>query len=365
MKIALEGTVFQHQITGIAKGTRCLYENSVRLGYDFDVTVVHREPLTCTFSPKIASAQVGSAVPNRLWRALVFPAYLARAKPELVHLPWNGRIPRFMPSSKVIITIHDVLPLAIPNYFASKRAELGFRKRVQNDLDRSDLVFTISKFSKNEILRNFALQIEPIVVNYASTLETHGKRQNRASEGHQDYFLYVGGYDKRKGIESLLRTFLRLHDQQRLQSKLILAGNKFYFSREFKALIGEGLKKNVVTELGYVEDSILADLYVNAKALVYPSKFEGFGLPPLEAMAMGCPVVTTNGTSIPEICGRAVCYTDPEDEEAFAQSLIDVEHSQELRDKLARRGLRQAAKFSWERSAKLFSDEVLRLIADS
>lgn len=360
MKIAVEGAVFQRPITGMNKGTRCLYENLTKLTQSLDVRVLHEEPLTCTFTPRIRSVQIGRGMPSILWRSLALPMYLARIKPTFVHFPWNGRVPRLLRDTKIIVTLHDVLPLIIPNYFPSKQVEESYRDRVQADIDRSDLLLTISNFSKREILRNFSVQAEPVVVYYAPTIQTSGN-QTSFSKSHQDYFLYVGGYDKRKGIESLLKVFITLYEQQNFQSKLLLVGNPRHYSKELKWLIDEGLRTNAVAELGFVPDSVLANLYANAKALIYPSKFEGFGLPPLEAMASGCPVVTTKCTAIPEICGDAVYYVDPDDEEAFANSLINLDNDQGLCEKLARRGLKQAGKFSWNEASRVYLDELVRL----
>ena len=370
MKIAVDGAVFQEEGTGIPKGVRCLYENAARLTRSLDVTVVHRGPLKCTFSPRIKSAQIGAAVPNRFWRALALPAYLARAKPEFVHfvhLPWRAhvRVPRLTFGSKVVLTLHDALPLTIPHYFASEQDELAYRKRVQNDLDRSDLVLTISKFSKKQILRNFDVDARLVVIYYAPTVHKSSDYLTSPSKSYDGYFLYVGGYIKRKGIERMLKIFIELHEREKLQSKLLLVGSPYHYSQELINLLHQGQRKDAVAELGYVSDSVLANLYANAKALIYPSKFEGFGLPPLEAMALGCPVITTKCTSIPEICEDAVYYIDPEDEDSFRRSLIDIEENLELRDKLARKGLEQARKFTWDNAVKTFLNETLRLVAES
>jgi glycosyltransferase involved in cell wall biosynthesis len=275
-------------------------------------------------------------------------------------------IPRLPSGSKVIVTLHDVLPLTIPNYFASEQAELAYRKRIQNGLDRSDLVLTISKFSKKEILRNFNVDARLAVIYYAPTVHKSSGYLTSPSKSYLDYFLYVGGYNKRKGIERMLKIFIELHEREKLQSKLLLVGSaRHYYPQELKKLLNQGQRKNAVAELGYVPDSALANLYTNARALIYPSKFEGFGLPPLEAMALGCPVITTKCTAIPEICGDAVYYIDPEDEEAFRSSLLDVEKNLELRNKLAREGLEQAKKFTWNNASKTFLDETSRLMEDT
>ena len=175
MKIAVDGSVFQGAGTGIPKGTRCLYENATRLTRSLDVTVVHRGPLMCTFSPKIKSVQIGAAVPNHLWRALALPAYLAAQNRNLCILcicrGSRVSVSQITFGSKVIVTLHDVLPLTVSNYFASEQAELTYRKRVQTDLDRSDLVLTISKFSKKQILRNFNVDARLVVIYYAATVQ--------------------------------------------------------------------------------------------------------------------------------------------------------------------------------------------------
>jgi glycosyltransferase involved in cell wall biosynthesis len=365
MKIAIDGTVFQQQITGIAKGTRCLYENCTKLAQSLDVRLLHKGPLTCTFAPEIRSVQIGQAVPNILWRSLALPIYVSRLKPTFMHFPWNGSVPKRISGTKVITTLHDVLPLIIPEYFGSKKAEAAYRNRVQNDIDRSDLLLTISEFSKKEILRNFKVVVDPVVIHYAPTIHISSTLSASSAGNSQDYFLYVGGYDKRKGIESLLQVFTKLHKQGKIQSKLLLVGSKLYYSHELKRLIDEGLRLKAVAELGYVPDSVLSGLYANAKALIYPSKFEGLGLPPLEAMALGCPVLTTKCTSIPEVCGDAVYYADPDDEEAFASSIIDLDNDQQLRDNLAQRGLKQAAKFSWDEASRVFLDEMLKLVTET
>ena len=110
----------------------------------------------------------------------------------------NGFAPKRVLGTKVIITLHDVLPLTMPKYFTSKKAEAAYRHRVRNDIDGSDLLLTVSEFSKKEILRNFNVKVEPVVIHYAPTLDASGRLPASPDGNNQDYFLYVGGYGKRK-----------------------------------------------------------------------------------------------------------------------------------------------------------------------
>jgi glycosyltransferase involved in cell wall biosynthesis len=274
--------------------------------------------------------------------------------PAAIHFPWNGNVPRGLSNAVVITTLNDVLPLVIPGYFKSSQAEENYRKIVQQDLDRTDLLMTISEYSKDEIIKNFVVKNEPVVVPLGPTLAAYNGLLPQTTKKLDDYFIYVGGYDPRKGIDKLIKVFIDLHREKRLCSKLILTGSKNYYSTEFKQLIDEGIQRGIVVEKGYVQDQELVQLIAGAIALIYPSKYEGFGLPPLEAMALGCPVITTGCTAVPEVCGDAAWYIDPDDNLEFANGIIMLQNDKELRLVLKSKGYKQAAKFSWELSAMKF-----------
>jgi glycosyltransferase involved in cell wall biosynthesis len=255
----------------------------------------------------------------------------------------------------VITTYHDVLPLIIPGFFESDEKEQAYRQRVQADLDRTDLLITDSQYSAREIMSHFRVRAEPRVIYLAPFLKSDGIR---STQRRDSYFLYVGGYDPRKGIEMLLRVFIGLRREGLLSGRLILTGHKAQVSDELCRLIRQGSEMGAVEELGYVSDPTLHGLYADATALVYPSKYEGFGLPPLEAMAIGCPVITVRSTSIPEVCGDAVCYVDPDDESDLARNMVALEKNPDRREQLRAKGKVQAAGFSWSRSAQKFIEEV-------
>jgi len=358
MKFLFDATVLQQSATGIAKATMGLYEACLLEESEIEVTAFHRRPLACSLPANIHSVQYGTYFPEFIWRKVILPKYISDHKPMIVHFPWNGNIPKKFINTIIITTLHDVLPLNIPNYFKTDIAKERYRKRVQTDIDRTDLLITDSEYSKKEIMNNFKITNEPLVLHHGPTIRKKRERILELNNRSGDYFLYVGGYDPRKGIEKLIKIFINLHGEKKITSKLILTGSQEYFSQEFKFLIDKGYSLKIIEEKGYVSDNVLADLYSGAKALVYPSKYEGFGLPPLEAMALGCPVITTRYTSIPEICGDAALYINPDNDNSFAEGLISLENDSNLRHELKVKGMKQAAKFSWDTSAKKFLNEI-------
>ncbi len=356
MKIFFDGTVLQIPATGIAKTLLNLYEASLNITSSIQFTAIHNKPFKNPLPPKIQSTQLGSYIPQNLWRSLCLSSYTRTKKPDIIHFPWNGCVPRFLGDVNVITTIYDVLPLIIPNYFKSRRHESQYRSNIQKSIDRANLVITISKFSKQEIINNFEVNNEIVVLTPGPTIKS---KFSENSSPKFKYFLYVGGYDRRKNIDKLLTVFLKLAHAKKLQNKLILTGSKNYFSSNLKKLVENGVNSGLVEELGYVSDDTLSNLYKHATALIYPSKYEGFGLPPLEAMKLGCPVITTKYTAIPEVCGNAAYYINGIDD--LSESLLRLENDAKLRKKMISKGKVQSTKFSWEPSAKLFLDKIEEL----
>jgi glycosyltransferase involved in cell wall biosynthesis len=350
MRVLFDATVMQQPFTGVAKTTLGLYAACLQLDPSMRVVALHRRPLAGALPTGIRDARWGALLPGRLWRPVGLPLAAIAHRPAALHFPWNGNVPRLWNSVAVVTTLHDVLPLTIPGYFAADRDRQLYLNARQRDIARTDLLITDSEYSRKEILEHFTVIREPLVLYYGPTLPSQQlSAANGARQG--DYFLYVGGYDRRKGLEALLRVFLALHRQNKLDSKLILTGVKSCFSEAFSALVAEGGALGIIEERGYVSDAALVDLLHHAKALVYPSKYEGFGLPPLEAMAVGCPVITTRYTSLPEICGEAAYYIEPEDESSFARGLLALETDPDLGQALRMKGGEQASKFSWEKAA--------------
>ena len=351
MKILIDLSVLEMPATGVARVVTGLYK-SVAEGFpDIPLNGVHRRILVSDPPAGVRSERIGRYLTAALWRRFAIPFAARHSGGSLLHFPWNGGVPSLPPAVRVITTIHDVLPLTIPGYFSSGELENRYRQERQADMDRSALVVTDSEFSKREIMRHLRAHREPVVIPCATSIAEFAPDPGPEKKG---YFLYVGGLDPRKSVDSLLRVFYRLSADGSLRSKLVVTGSRRHAPRALVTLLDEGLRRGCVTMTGYVDDRELARLYAGAIALVYPSQYEGFGMPPLEAMTIGCPVIASRSSSIPEVCGDAALYVDPWSEQGLAEALRILEQDGDLQERLGREGRTRAAAFSWGRAAESF-----------
>jgi len=354
-KIYLDAEVLQFHSTGVSKVTENLF-NSLLLNENFQIIALYRGLLKGALNKKIKKKSFSKYIPNIVWRNIVLPIFLNLQEKSIICFPWNGNIPYFLKKShKVVTIIYDVLPLEIPEYFQNFDARNKYNKDVQCTIEKTDLLLTISEYSKTQLTVNFKISSDLLVISLGNTLPVINESEITIQEHKTDY-LYVGGYDKRKGLVQLLNVFSNLKNQGLLPGKLILTGKVNYFSEEFQNLVETNINLGYVVEKGYVSDYELSDLYKNSKGLVYPSKYEGFGLPPLEAMNHGCPVLTTPYCSIPEVCGQAALYFNPDNYDEFREVFLNFERDINLQKKMINLGYLQAKKFSWGNLLDLLID---------
>jgi glycosyltransferase involved in cell wall biosynthesis len=278
---------------------------------------------------------------------------------DITHF-YNNMIPCGVRGKKVV-TIHDLTHKAYPE--AMDPALKTFMDRnFKISLDRADKIATVSEFSKGEIIKYFAVDpskiaVIPSAVNAGSyfpikdqkTLAPYKKKYSIAGE----YFLYLGTLEPRKNIGLLVEAYHLLKQKIPDVPRLLLGGKKgWLYESIFKKVEALGLGKNVLF-LGYVPDEDVAPLMCGALAFVFPSLYEGFGTPPLEAMACGVPVLTSNCSSLPEVTGDAALLVDPSRVEEIAAGMERLLTDKNLRGELSRKGLERAKQFTWERAASL------------
>jgi len=253
---------------------------------------------------------------------------------------------------KLLVTIHDAFHLAMPEYTG------GLLKRVYAKLmfaavvKKAKAILCVSRFTAVELTRLTGISAEKLSVILLGANESwyHIKKLQRPES--KPYLLYVGNVKPHKNLSSLVAAFEMIADV--IPHDLLIVGKKDDLITadkdvEYRA---SGLG-NRVRFTGLVEEELLQQYFVHADALVFPSLYEGFGLPPLEAMACGCPVIVSNSASLPEVCGDAVIYCNPEDPSDIAEKIrLVVLDENNLRETMRQNGIEQAKKFTWEKCAR-------------
>jgi len=265
--------------------------------------------------------------------------------------------PNFIPlnirSKKIVATVHDFSFHLHPEWHPRERTEY-FSRNFFKRIEKADLIITGSRYIEREAFDLFNgkdLRIVTIYYGYNDVLfNTHKKAEEEKASPLGNYILFVGSIEPRKNLLGLLKAYLLLPEYIKKDFKLLLTGYKGWGNQEIVERMEQ--LKGRVNYLGYLNNEELAALYRGASCLVFPSFYEGFGLPPLEAMACGCSVVVSNVASLPEVCGEAAYYVNPYDVESIAEGMYKVLTDEDLRRSLIEKGLERAKLFSWEKSAK-------------
>ena len=263
---------------------------------------------------------------------------------------------------KLFVTCYDLIPILKPDYCTQEQTDRMLQ--FLNSITADTWVLCISAFTRSELLHYMGNRVDPqkVVVTElaasASFYKSNDLQINRAVRARYaipegPFILSVCTFEQRKNIETVLQAFRQLVQQQHLQQlSLVLVGNKGSQSEALLALHGNPVITNRIIMTGFVADADLASLYSEAMVFVYPSLYEGFGLPPLEAMQCGTPVITSNTTSLPEVAGDAGILINPADATALSQAIWSVYSQPALQQQLSQKSLQRAALFSWKRCAQ-------------
>ncbi len=302
---------------------------------------------------------------RRIWDWVPVPYQRCFATAADLNLFLNYIVPPRV-SGRVITAIYDMTYLRYPETMQRKNYR-RIRAHIEESIARSDHILTISEFSKREILELLHVPEESVsVVAAAPSLPQQPRPFAEVGENYQiqkPYLLYLGNLEPRKNLARLLKAFAYLKTQYHIPHRLVLAGGNRWRNQAYESLL-RGLRLgDAVIETGFVSDPEKRTLYENAALFVFPSLYEGFGMPPLEAMACGCPVACSNAAALPEIVDDAACLFDPLDEKAIAEAVWRVLYEEGYAQSLAERGSRRARMFQWETSAEKLKElcrEVLR-----
>jgi glycosyltransferase involved in cell wall biosynthesis len=287
---------------------------------------------------------------------LKVPLALRRERVTLFHAPHYVLPP--LAHCRSVVTIHDCIHLMFPQYLPNRMA-LGYaRASMAMAARRATRVLTVSESSKTDIMRFFGTDPSKIDVIYNAFDERFGvepraEEMDRVRERyqlHDQFVLYAGNVKPHKNLERLLDAFHLVRQRGLDHLKLVMIGDDISKYASLRRAVHQYQLHKYVRFLGYLPEETLAVMYRLASAFVFPSLYEGFGLPPLEAMASGTPVVTSNVSSLPEVAGDGAVLVDPYNPEAIADGIYRVLTDADLAADLRRRGLARARQFSWEAS---------------
>jgi glycosyltransferase involved in cell wall biosynthesis len=294
--------------------------------------------------------KVGENLRNHLWEQFVLPRLARKHKVDILHSPAN-MAPLFYRGAS-IVHIHDLCFVVNPQWY-SYLFHTAYNVAIPRLARRASRVITNSNNSRNDLLQFYQVDASKVRLIYWAVDQTFGAGpvQERQVEEEGDYILYVGSLEPRKNIATLIESFEQLRtDNPDLKTKLILIGGESPLFAAVRLQIKQF--HNDVVFKGFVSDEELKQYYRNAMVVAYPSLYEGFGLPPLEAMASGAPVVTSNTSSLPEVVGDAALMVSPYDCAQLAGTLARVIRDRRLREEMRRRGFEQVKKFNWYRVAR-------------
>jgi len=267
-------------------------------------------------------------------------------------------------SKKRVVSVFDFSFDLYPEWHPKDRV-LYFKENFWNSIKKADIIIMPSNFIYHEAISKYEFDKSILRVVYPGVdhdifREYSSDLVKRVCEKYklpENFILFVGSIEPRKNLKNLILAYNLLPESLKRDFSLVLTGFSGWKNSEIMGLLN---KNNKVIYTGYVSEIELALIYNKASVFVFPSFYEGFGLPPLEAMACGCPVIVSDSASLPEVCGDSALYVNPKEPESIANSIMKIIEDTELRNQLVRKGIERAKNFRWENTAK----EILKIFEE-
>jgi glycosyltransferase involved in cell wall biosynthesis len=363
--IAINGSMLDNQPTGVGVYTYNIINNlSNLLKNHATYKLLVYTPTISNLEPGVELRKVTSlmqsskygrfaAIIRFIWNTLYYPI-LSRHAALRISTTTHGSIT----SSNQLLTIHDLLSLKYGNI--SKHQRFYFRYLLPTLIKKSNLIIAVSETTKKDIIELVGCPPEKIKVIYNGYDKQRYHPAKNSSNLIQrrykvnNYFLAIGPTYPHKNFENLLSAYKKLSTDIKKTHPLVIAGGLNPYLQTIKSFAKKEGLENDVYFLGYVPAELMPALYQEARALLFPSIYEGFGIPLVEAMACGCPIATSDTSSMPEVCGDAALYFNPHSTNSILSTLTELVRTDTDRKTLIQKGLARAELFTWEKSATQF-----------
>lgn len=301
---------------------------------------------------------------KRFWRDSFFPWYLfTHNKPDVLFSPAHYT-PRFSPVP-IVTTIHDLSYFYFPDEFLKKDL-YKLKNWTQHAVSQSAKIITVSDHTRNDVLKNYGMTEKDVIRIYNGftnpTKNYNDEVLKKIGISKAKYILFVGTVQPRKNLQTLIKAFVELQKNEN-DMKLVIVGKKGWLYEPIVKVAAESDIKEKIIFTGFIDNESLSSLYKNAFVFAHPSLYEGFGIPVLEAMAHGCPVIAAKGSSLEEIGDDACLYFDPHDTIELSNRINELLKSPKLRNELIKKGKERVTHFSWDSCAESTLD-VLKNIAN-
>jgi glycosyltransferase involved in cell wall biosynthesis len=370
LKIAINAWFWDKPFVGSGQYLKYLVPALLEIDEALEIVLISPKPFSkeeIQPQSRLTFQQALTPFPNqasnlaKVWfEQITFPRTCRRLGVDLAHVPYFGS-PLASPVP-VVVTIHDLIPMVLPEYRGDVRVRL-YTSLVAAAAPQAKIILADSQASKRDILQKLQLPEAQVQVVYLAPAPHYQPANSweqivaikKKYNLPENFVLYLGGYDIRKNINALLHAFTWVSATLQDNYPLVLAGQlpkveTPLFPDPLRIARELGIEKYIVTP-GWIAEEDKPLLYSAATVFVYPSRYEGFGLPVLEAMACGTPVVTTDAASIPELAGPAAFQLDPKDTKHMAAPIIRLCTEENSNDEMIERGFAQVEKFSWTRTA--------------
>jgi glycosyltransferase involved in cell wall biosynthesis len=371
VRIGFDLTCLKAPMGGYERYVRCLLDALVRLPGAHVMVAFTERAYGPRLVPPGAELRRVATLPRFIAKVLLqdqtyWPLLMRQARLDVTHTPIFAGMIR--PPRPYVLTVHDLIPLQTPNAITSSAAWY-WQRVLPHSIARADTIITGSEFTRGEILERFALPPERVVtiphgVEPRFTPVEYEEVLRRVRERHRlppRYLLFVGIASPRKNIDRLVRAFGALTDEERGDAHLLLAGPAGWKNARLVEALATSPIPQRIRHLGVVADEDLPALYSMAAGVANLSGREGFGLPALEAMACGVPLVCANRTSFPEVVGDTALLVDPDDDREIVRALAALLGGGEEIEARRARGLLRARQFTWERAGAATLDVYRRL----